>query len=113
MRRPLPRRRSSLPPLARVVALLGCSLLVAVASCSETPVSPDGSGPDGSGPRPDGALPDGTPPDGTPPDPAGPDGGDGGEPLGPFPEGFLWGSASASFQAEGGNPNSDWSQFAE
>jgi len=29
-----------------------------------------------------------------------------------FPEGFLWGAASASYQVEGGNENTDWAEAA-
>jgi len=29
----------------------------------------------------------------------------------PFPDGFLWGAASAAHQIEGGNTNNDWWQF--
>ena len=28
-----------------------------------------------------------------------------------FPEGFLWGTATAAHQIEGGNWNSDWWEF--
>jgi beta-glucosidase len=32
-------------------------------------------------------------------------------PLDPFPDGFLWGSATAAHQVEGNNLNSDWWEF--
>jgi beta-glucosidase len=34
-------------------------------------------------------------------------------PPGKFPDGFLWGTASAAHQVEGDNRNSDWWEFEQ
>src|SRR4030042_5494905 len=36
-----------------------------------------------------------------------------GEEILEFPEGFLWGTATASYQVEGGNINSSWWRFEQ
>jgi beta-glucosidase len=76
-------------------------------ACSSPPAAPDGPPSDTAGDAPADLPPPGDGGPGADADAVQP-----ADDLGYFPPGFLWGTASAAFQAEGGNENSDWTQWA-
>jgi beta-glucosidase len=103
MRRLLPTRTARRSCTQHLVIL---ALATAVSACSSQPVAPDGPPADTAGDAPaDQPQGDGGP--GADADAVQPP-----DDLGYFPPGFLWGTASAAFQSEGGNENSDWTQWA-